>query len=620
MLNNVTESFKIRRLHDLRFSHSRHAGMWTRITVSIFLLMLFFRPYCMSQQIAGTDRYILDMVHNNPGEPLTKTAFNDPVFLKNNGYNGLVMNDFTFVHAAITYDSFDKRIFPEGSEARAWVLAAASKVKENIRRAHAAGIKVYYFTDIIVLPKRLVELYKDQICDDKGRISFERPFTIELHRKMLNEVFDTFPDLDGLVIRTGETYLNNVPYHTGNNPITNGPESHVKLINLLREEVCVKRNKTVFYRTWSFGGMHDDPDYYLKVTNRIEPHPNLIFSIKHTQGDYHRTFNFNPTLGIGKHHQIVEVECQREYEGKGAFPNYIGEGVINGFEEYSGISPQKGFKSLEEIKKTKQFAGVWTWSRGGGWVGPYIQNEFWCRLNAYVISNWGKNTTLNEEQEFNKFMDQEKITGSSRTAFRSLCMLSAKAVLRGHESALSSFDKDWVWWTRDQFLDGTRYDLDSLQKGMPKTGILFAAFEKLYGKGELFTVVKEKDEAVRIWKDIVSLSQKIVLPNEADQHYLLTSSMYGLLLHKVISSGWHVMALGFEGDNTGHYDLKAMREFIKEYDLAWSEYKQLKVQRQDCATLYQPYAFLYKAPDYHGLTGLQSSIDHYRKISFPIIK
>ena len=45
---------------------------------------------------------------------------------------------------------------------------------------------------------------------------------------------------------------------------------------------------------------------------------------------------FNPTLGIGRHRQIVEVQCQREYEGKGAYPNYVVKGVVEGFEENAG--------------------------------------------------------------------------------------------------------------------------------------------------------------------------------------------------------------------------------------------------------------------------------------------
>lgn len=341
----------------------------------ILLLLLFSRFAASAQQ---NNFYVLDMVHNNPGEPLTQTRFADPEYLKSYGYNGQVINDFVFAHAAITFDKLNPSIFPKGSKEREWVLKAAEHVRQNINAAHKAGLKCYYFTDIIVLPKKLVALYHDEICDERGRISFERPKTIEIHKIMLDELFDTFPGLDGLVIRTGETYLNNVPYHTGNNPITNGIESHIKLINLLRQEVCVKRNKMIFYRTWASGGMDQKPEVYLNVTNRIKPHPNLVFMIKHTKGDYQRTFNFNPTLGIGKHPQVVEVQCQREYEGKGAYPNYIAEGVINGFEEYTnGSRPQPGNKSLNDIKDNPNFRGVWTWSRGGGWIGPYITNELW---------------------------------------------------------------------------------------------------------------------------------------------------------------------------------------------------------------------------------------------------
>ena len=41
-----------------------------------------------------------------------------------------------------------------------------------------------------------------------------------------------------------------------------------------------------------------------------------VITIKHTNGDYFRTYPFNKTLTLSKHKQIVEVQCQREYEGK----------------------------------------------------------------------------------------------------------------------------------------------------------------------------------------------------------------------------------------------------------------------------------------------------------------
>ncbi len=568
---------------------------------SWLLAILFTAP--QPAQAQNKLPYILDMVHNNPGEPLAKTRYNDATYLKSQGYTARIVNDFTFVHAAITFDSFDKRIFPQGSKEREWVLRSAERVRENIRKAHAAGIKIYYFTDIIVLPKRLVELYHDEICDDRGRISFERPKTVEIHRRMLQDVFDTFPDLDGLVIRTGETYLNNVPYHTGNNPITNGVQSHIKLINLLREEVCVKRNKKVFYRTWSFGGMHDDPAYYLDVTNQITPHPNLIFSIKHTQGDYHRTFNFNPTLAIGKHAQIVEVECQREYEGKGAFPNYIADGVINGFEEYKTNTPQKGNACLNDIIKSKQIKGIWTWSRGGGWVGPYITNEFWCRLNAWVMGHWAQHIDQTEAQIFDSFMNKNGVKGASRQAFRKLCLLSAQAVLRGHETATFPVNEQWVWWTRDEFLGGS-------EAGSP----IEKEFKYLYPQGFLKAAVNEKYEAVELWLQIVELSNKIHLPNKTDEHYIKTSCQYGWLLHQIIANGWDIMALGYSGDQTHSYDRVKLNELIHQYDVYWEKYRTLKANNADCATLYKPYSFVYKGPDYDGDAGMDASVNKYRAI------
>lgn len=580
------------------------------------IFILFF-CFCTNIALAQTNNkmIILDMVHHNPGEPLTETIFNNPTYLKNQGYTGQVMNDFTFAHAAITFDKLNPQIFPQGSKDRAWVMAAANRVRKNIAAAHAAGIKVYYFTDLIVLPKKLVELYRNEICDAKGKISFERPKTIEIHKMMLDELFGTFPDLDGLVIRTGETYLNNVPYHTGNNPITNGTTSHVKLINLLKDEVCVKRNKTIFYRTWSFGGMHDSAAYYLSVTDKIEPHQNLFFSIKHTKGDYHRTFDFNPTLGIGNHKQIVEVQCQREYEGKGAYPNYVMEGVINGFEEYKTICKQKGNTCLKDIKDNKNFAGVWSWSRGGGWVGPYISNEFWCKLNAFVIGKWGSNTNATEESVFNQFMDANGIKKpADRKAFRSLCLLSAKAVLRGHESGEYPFDSDWVWWMRDEFLAGI--DTPNVSPKMyPSEGVLLKAFSWYYKNGLLDKVVAEKQNNVQIWNKIVLLSSKVHLPNKEDQAYLTISSRYGWLLHSIIASGWKIMALGYQGDQTGHYNKKELLLAIKQYDSNWVAYKKLKADFAACATLYKPFAFVYTAPNYHAVQGMDASVNKYRRVA-----
>lgn len=410
----------------------------------IFFASVLFMSGCVQESSTEDKYYILDMVHSNPAEGPTESSFNDPYKLIDYGYNGMVMNDFKFAHAAVNFSSFDSTLFPSGTPGRIWMDETAKEINLKIEKCEKAGIDVYCFIDIAVLPIKLVEKYKDEICNADGKIDFSKPLTREVHRCMLRELFTLFPHLDGLVVRTGETYLFNVPYHTGNNPILNGPESHIALLSILREEVADKLDKKVFYRTWDFGFFHIDPEYYLSVTDHIEPHKNLFFTIKHTEGDYHRTVPFNPTIGIGKHKQLVEVQCQREYEGKGAHPNYVMDGVINGFEEYS----EEGINCLEDLKSNPNFAGAWTWSRGGGWVGPYIENELWCDLNAFVLSTWASNPGISEEEAFKLYSKKIGLSDADHVKFRKLCLLSSEGVLRGHNSLVHNVN---IWWTRDQF-------------------------------------------------------------------------------------------------------------------------------------------------------------------------
>ena len=545
--------------------------------------------------------WLMDMVSHNPGEPLTESVYNDPAVLAGYGHNAQVVNEYRAPHTAVTFDSFDERIFPAGSAAREWVRNNANDIEARIRRIHAAGLKALYFTDIIVLPKRLVELYGAEVTDDQGRISLDRPLTRQLHRIMLAEVFDRFPELDGLVVRHGETYLANAPFHTGNNPITRGADSHLILLDILRDEICAKRDKLLFYRTWSFDGFHTDPAYYLSVTDRVEPHPKLLFSIKHTQGDYWRTMPFNPTLTTGRHQQIVEVQCQREYEGKGAHPNYVGDGVINGFEEFAGTTGPKG---LADIRDHPNLRGVWTWSRGGGWRGPYLRNELWCDLNFSVLSRWAHEPARDEESIFEEYGRKLGLPAPDRARFRELALTSAAGVLRGHYSLLFTLDN--VNWTRDQFIGGSDKDLTE-------------DFHGIYDAGLVDAALAEKAEAVQHWTRIDRLARQLRPRDQDVRDYLRVSARYGLLLHRIFHHGWGVTLTGFVGDQTGDYDTATIRAHLAGYDRAWTDLDRLDDENPSCATLYVPQSFGTHNPDGTWDAdpdhGMRQSVDRYRQLT-----
>jgi len=563
--------------------------------------------------------YLLDMVFNNPGEAPTVTKYKNPEFLKKTGYNGMIPH--WNIQCGITYDSFEKGIIPENSKDREWILKKQKWLKKKFAESGKAGMPVYAFTDVLVLPTIILNKYKKELVSPKENSSglqaihgklrpdINRALTQKLIRIQINELFDTFPELDGLVIRFGETYLFDTPYHSGGNPVSGNREEkikgHVKLINILKEEICEKRNKKLFYRTWDFGFFHTNPDIYKEITDQITPHKNLIFSIKYTKGDFHRLTPFNPTIGIGKHQYIVEYQCQPEYYGKGAHADYLFNGILNGYEEYSQIMKPDEKHGIKDLLNDPKFVGLWTWSRGGGWRGPYITNELWVDVNTFTAVEWAKNTSLSEEDALKLAAIKIGVKPQSINNFVNLVHLSPKGVVRGHCSLIDIPEAGFnVWWMRDEF--------------MSDMSVLNRFFDYLIKNNKTEEAIKEKQEAVNIWKQIEQLSQKIEMNNEADMEYLKVSAAYGRIKYEIIEKAFTAILLGYKGDKTGKYDNERIKKAITDYDRLWKEWKQLKAENISCATIYKPYAFKIDTKGVSGdiKHGLITRINKYRKIVF----
>jgi hypothetical protein len=570
-----------------------------RFCITLLILAGFAAGGSPSIAKAGEEfpaRFVMDMVHDNPGEPPQETSFRNPRRLADWGYNGQVIE--AGADSCETFAAIDPALLPKGDHARVWIEQRAMSLEQLAQKAHAAKLKAYAWMQFIVLPKAVVARFKDEICDEQGRIDLERPMTQKILRAQIAELFERCPSLDGLVVRTGEIYLQDSPFHAASananesktqssTAILHGPQSHITLLKILRDEVCVKRGRMVFYRTWDFGNnFHVNPEYYLKVTDAIEPHPDLIFSIKHQAGDFLRMTPFNPTLGIGKHRQIVEVQCQREAYGKGAHPLYIGDGVINGWEEYAKIMPPGLPRGLRDIVSRPNFAGVWTWSRGGGWEGPYLTNELWCALNAYVIARYAENPKRTEMEIFNEFATRQLgLKGGDVARFRELNLLSAAAVLRGQCSFLKPVDP---WWARDDFIAAP--DLNCFV-----TNHLVA------------DALVEKAESVRMWKRIETLARQIHFPDARTKDFAVTSATYGRIKYSLFEQAWTILLYGAMGDKSKPYDCEKLSAAIAAYDQLWKEWRTLKQTHPSCPTLYQDVAF-------QNQPGIGVAVNRYRNV------
>jgi hypothetical protein len=309
----------------------------------------------------------------------------------------------------------------------------------------------------------------------------------------------------------------------------------------------------------------------------VGTHENLYFCVKHTNGDFRRTYAFNQCLNIGKHQQVVEVQAAREYEGKGAYPNYIAGGVINGFEEDKWTAQDEKTRSLRDVinVKNSKIKGVWTWSRGGGWGGPYIigkngiygedvienGSELWCDLNAYVISQWAKDTSKSDRYYVLKFAtEQLKMSKKDSLIFYEICVLSARAVLLG--KACCRNDVPWdLEWTRDQNVNPTQ---------------ILSNVQNIIDANIVDEMLWWKKQSVDIWKQIVQFSEQITSGNCID--YVKTTCKYGYYLYSIYETMYRANIYAKIG--------KDYSSAIEEYDLLWNDFINLKENNKDCPTLF----------------------------------
>lgn len=519
------------------------------IFVAILFCLLSISGYAQRLQ------YIMDMVHNNPGEALYESQYNRPDVLTGMGYNSKCYFLFDSPALAINWDDFDKDILPLGTPEREWVDKKAARLHLLFNNCKKKGLNLYAMSDLILFPKRLIAKYGIEK-------SFGNPtdtLVCKLLRYQLNAFFEQFPQMDGIVVRIGETYLEDAPYHSGN--IQNKYDADkciIPLLNLLREEVCVKLNKKLIFRTWMV--FDTDERKYQYISDSVEPHESLVIAVKHCEGDFHRGSPFSKLLGMGRHQQLVEVQCAREYEGKGCYPNYIAKGVIEGFEEHEQRKEDGLIWNLRDVYNTGKLVGMWTWTRGGGWEGPYPKDELWCDLNAWVMAQWANNPKASEESIFNRYcVEVMKMDKANAKIFRKMALLSEEATLLGLRSRKYP-NEVMSMWARDEYI--TFPD-------MPKD------------ENKVSALLQEKDEAVELWTEIVALSNKLRIDDKYKQETIRVTSEYGLRMYKIFRSVFYLSAIKKEVSSADKMI------YLAEYDEVWKSLEELmRVNPAFCPSLY----------------------------------
>src|SRR5262245_49440938 len=465
------------------------------------------QPLDVTRNPAFTTRLV--SFHDTPGEAPFESRYRDPAAVLDAGFNGVIFHGLAGV---CLYDGYDKRLIPEGSEARAQVLAAREKLAAKIKAAKAEHLMVFLNGDEIALPASALALYgTDVMALGKGGapcFSAGKPKTLELIRATLEEVLTTFPDIDGIQVRTGEVYTESEPMLAGNNPTSGSDDLHpdwtdqdklASVIDTIREVVCVQHGKRYNQRVWGYwNSAHSVPERWLDLAGRIEPSPLLTFSFKQPKTDYWRWNTLNPNFGVGPHGQWAEFQMAREYESKGAFPSYLGRYLAQGPTE---VTPAGGVRAIRDAGVT----GAWCWVRGGGWHGPYLKNEAWVLLNTFAFARLLWDPDADPWELAREFAVLELGVPVDRTdlldRFVAIQRLSEEAVLKGryigpfiakgHLKGGSGWTPDGNWSRDDQI--GVADDTLPAQ----------AFWRFMKDDGTVPDAIAEKEQALAAWAQLM---------------------------------------------------------------------------------------------------------------------
>ncbi len=348
----------------------------------------------------------LATIIDNPGEPPVETRYRDPRVLRELGYNGLVVYETTGL------SGIDSPQVVADADLRNYVLQRLDHVRQTIDAARDAGLNVYVSYDVLVLARDVVQQHATTLCC-RNRMPTLCPAsdeTLKRSRDALRALLDQLPPVDGVVLRFGDNDAARLPYLLGNDLYTPAcarctqfgrADRIVRVLEQFHDLVVNQLDKRLIVRAWNVrpNGMHDSVDLCRRIAERLPGSPDddrFIVSFKFTETDFWRYQRWNPaSLTLGRRPIIYELQCQREFEGKGGVPNWQAglwrdgppelqadpASRSDGASRVSDDTPQ----GLATVSKKVNLAGLWAWVRGGGWGGPFVTNENWIDANVYCV-------------------------------------------------------------------------------------------------------------------------------------------------------------------------------------------------------------------------------------------
>lgn len=624
-------------------------------------------PLPVKEESFLNDMILMDSIQINPGDTYIGqqqgSKYSDPYYLKRRGYTARSSSMEQSPALCMTYRRADRvktlltsssssntdtndGVFQNHRNSSVWVSTYCQGIHRMMNETLEAGLEIFFFTDMIVFPIALMELYPEVMHMDhttqKVTIVYNN-YTEYLIQIMLDEWMETFPLTSGIVVRTGETYTFDTPYHTGSSPIaaihnvTEQNQIWVQYIQWLRQILCVRYHKKVIFRTWF---SITDVTSYIDITDQVRPHRLLYFSVKHTSGDFFRQMSPNALLQMGQHAQIIEIQIQREYEGKGAYPLYLFEHIVFGdISSGSNRSLSQLFPNgcnTTTTSSTMMMKGIWTWSRGGGWWGPYLHGaEFWIDVNLHMFLAWWNQdhctTTMQTIHDLFQnvcidILQQQQLgfgnpygtvlhgsmnhtvvlsLNEACTDLRRIMLLADQALLYGRYclEAKGAYSNCWIW-TRDDRMGG----INELQAHMN------------YLRDNATRITESlwyKQQSLVLWEEArliydTNVSSTFARINPRIDRQIHNSFLYAQSYFCIIESAWRALIYGtLLTNDSQHSNHTLLTDAISDYDAGWNKFRAIGLTTPEFPSLYK--GTYWNFPFEKENEGMDATINRLRK-------
>ena len=501
------------------------------------------------------------------------------------GYNVAVLGNAT--RLAAFADSAPAAL-PPGSALRKAVEESRRHFREQARAMAALGIKACVSTDEILLPSAVLETLGKRITrdDDPRRVDFNKEAFWELYRAKYREMLREFPEIAYVKVRTGENYSFQHNGYSGqliaeNTSQTTRSEEYIRnmqrLINETRKVVVDEFGRKLIWRTWDLGnyGFHANPEVYDRVLAGVRERKGLIFAVKFTQTDFWRYNDFNPTIGRGGVDQIIEFQAAREYEGKGAYPNYVGE------------------EHAAAIRRCRELGvkGIWVWNFGGGWDGPRLKTDVWVRANIHATARLAQDPYLEPRRLAEEWAAKE-FGKAAAPKIAEMLLLSDDCVLGFRYIApYSRRHKGWLParnFMRDDVIRGER---EIRGAAVTTQGGLKLLYEG--SRDALDEALEEKAKAARLatrMREIFESARPAIVSAKGERVYDEARSglLYVESLARVVSHYIRGMFLYYRWQENGVAETaRAARTELMAWRAEWRRYQDEIPKLPGAATLYR---------------------------------